>query len=403
MICPKCGISNPREAAFCANCGGSLSKVGSGFKESSSSIGVGDAKKKLPIVPIVVGVVVLALVVLGALLLPKMFGGSNTVLNDSNIYPQQAAEGTLGYGSSDLGIGFLYPDACLLSDHGSNGVYVYTSGSQGIPYIQVSTSAGKVNVQKYFKDCQKEMKKDYKEVEFEDVKRVIAGEKTLYMMRSMAFVDGVDQVIDRYIEPYDKLSVVYTVKSTQAKSEDGDLKVIIESLRLDTYAYVDEVAQQNPQGQSDTPAGNYQTFSSSSGHFSIACDMDYVSDVYEDESGVDIVLLGLEDDEDAVINVNASDFSADGYTEAQPFLEEYRAMLAQEEDIEAAEVTKLGGSLGFYGFQYSFSDGVDDYLGYVLAGSSNGIIYTIAYDCLEANDDLYWHVASDLVGSMQVE
>ena len=188
---------------------------------------------RLPL-PLILGAA--ALVIIG-IILAVVLSGPKYEVNDPDLEAVTPIDGYDAASSKDLALSFLYPSGSLIRDNGSRGIYVYPSGTQGLPYIQVTASKNKAAPDKYFSDYQKQLKKDYSDAEFDDVRKVPISEKTLYMQRAFVFNDGADQVVDRYIEIYPSQTVEYTVKSLNAGSEDHALAAISESLRTRANVY----------------------------------------------------------------------------------------------------------------------------------------------------------------------
>ena len=199
-----------------------------GFRKPSGGFDrPGKPEKKSPL-PVIIGAaaVLLAIIlVLFNMLKPKY------EVNDASLAPVTPIAGYEAASSDALSLSFLYPSGAAIRDNGNEGIYVYPAGTQGLPYIQVSKVKGKQDPDKYFKEYRKQTDKEYGSAEYENVKMIPVSKKTLYMQRASVFRDGADQIIDRYIEIYPSETVIYTIKSLAASSEDSALAAVIESLR----------------------------------------------------------------------------------------------------------------------------------------------------------------------------
>ena len=199
-----------------------------GFRKPSGGFDrPGKPEKKSPL-PVIIGAaaVLLAIIlVLFNMLKPKY------EVNDASLAPVTPIAGYEAASSDALSLSFLYPSGAAIRDNGNEGIYVYPAGTQGLPYIQVSKVKGKQDPDKYFKEYRRQTDKEYGSVDYENVKMIPVSKKTLYMQRASVFRDGADQIIDRYIEIYPSETVIYTIKSLAASSEDSALAAVIESLR----------------------------------------------------------------------------------------------------------------------------------------------------------------------------
>ena len=293
MFCPNCGKETPDQAQFCVNCGFPISKfmkeqaaakaaaqaaeaeaskeapagtapemtestaaeakkpeapaqepvkpeapaaeskkqeapaaemAGSAAKSKRSAEPSGK-KSPLPVIIGAAAAVLVLILVLANALKPKY------EINDASMAPVNPIAGYEAVSSDTLSLSFLYPSGATLRDNGSDGIYVYPSGTQGLPYIQVTKTKGKQDPDKYFKEYRKQTDKEYGSVDYENIKMIPVSKKMLYMQRASVFRDGADQIIDRYIEIYPSETVEYTIKSLAASSEDNALAAVIESLR----------------------------------------------------------------------------------------------------------------------------------------------------------------------------
>jgi len=258
MFCPKCGKETPDHAKFCINCGFPVEEflkeqnsAGGGAAPSPGAVFQADAgtdgqsarrpapsrsgrapgKGPLPLILGAAAVLLVLILVLVNVLKPKY------EVNDASLAPVTPIAGYTAASSEDLSVSFLYPSGASLRDNGKNGIYVYTSGTQGLPYIQITKVKGKQDPDKYFKDYKKQTEKEYGGAKLDDPVKVPVSKKTLYMQRAYVFRDGADQILDRYIEIYPSETVEYTVKSLAARSEDPALAAVIESLRPGTDVY----------------------------------------------------------------------------------------------------------------------------------------------------------------------
>ncbi|MBO6230069.1 MAG: zinc-ribbon domain-containing protein [Ruminiclostridium sp.] len=173
----------------------------------------------------VAGIVILVFMLLGN----KNYTVNKTPTNDIIASAVRPA-GSDAYNGDGIEVSFLYPASAAIRTDLSDGIYLYPSGAQGLPYIMISRVNTSSDPEKYFAEYQKQMNSSYSSPDFDDIRKVEAGEKTLYMQRMKTVFDGVDQVIDRYIEVYSDCTVTYTVKSLNAGSEDDFLKNVILSL-----------------------------------------------------------------------------------------------------------------------------------------------------------------------------
>ena len=269
MFCPKCGKENPTGVKFCMNCGFGIAErvkmqpesAVSAPPENAGSVppeGAGSAPPEKPapaprsnaedVRPVTkpagakkpllfalagaaAAVVIIAVIAAVILTRPKY------EVNDPSLRAVTPIPGYAAAESSSLNVCFLYPEESALRDNGSGGIYVYPSGAQGIPYIQITKSKGKSDPEKYFGEYRKKTSQEYSDAEYDDIVKAPVSDKVLYMQRARVFKDGADQVIDRYIEIYPAETVEYTVKSYAAKSEERALLAVIESLRFGSGVY----------------------------------------------------------------------------------------------------------------------------------------------------------------------
>ncbi|MBO6303068.1 MAG: zinc-ribbon domain-containing protein [Ruminiclostridium sp.] len=193
----------------------------------------------------IAGIVILVLFLFGN----KNFTVNKTPTNDI-IASAVKPSGTSAYNGDDIEVSFLYPTSAAIRTDLSDGIYLYSGGVQGLPYIMISRVNRSSDPESYFAEYRKQMNGSYSSPEFDDIRKTEVGSKTLYMQRMKAVYDGVDQVIDRYIEVYGDCTVTYTVKSLSAGSEDDFLKDVILSLYPVRQVYGDTAAA----NVSDIPA-----------------------------------------------------------------------------------------------------------------------------------------------------
>jgi len=204
----------------------SLSEKLSGLASGAS----GGQQKRIPLIAAAAAVLLLILFAV-TMSRPKY------EVNDPKLEAVTPIPGYVSGESSSLNVSFLYPEGSTLRDNESGGIYIYPSGSQGIPFIQITKAKGKQDPDAYFKAYGKKTSQEYPDAKYEEVKKAPVTDKVLYMQRARVFRDGADQVIDRYIEIYPSETVEYTVKSYKEKSEEQALRALIESLRFGTGVY----------------------------------------------------------------------------------------------------------------------------------------------------------------------
>ena len=485
MFCPKCGKEMPEGIKFCTNCGLNLEAFlvktvqqpapaaqpepaapayqqpapaaqpepapqvyqqvppaqsapqkapKSGF--SGLTGGTGAGVKKLP-------VIIGAAAVLAGIILAIVLGAGRPKykINDPELKPVTPIEGYAAADSDELELSFLYPEGSALRDNGSRGVYIYTSGSQGLPYIQITKVKGKSDPDKYFSSYKKQTEREYSGAEFEDIRKVSVTDKTLYMMRAYVFSDGADQVIDRYIEIYPKETVEYTIKSLNAKSEEMAMAAVAESLRPGTGVYGNTALYQQGSeapsgGTAPLPGGtdggtgapvtetaapaetsgsgtampgsgtgapgaeNYQMVTSSAG-FGLMVDTTLVQSWKEINGGLDIRLKQFANDEDADITVMKNDFTGDGIHTGEQFLQAYIQEMVSE-GAAAPEIYDMGGGfLQFKGITSTYTVEEDTYAMYLFAADNGkGNVYTIYFENTPEAADAYTEVVNGIFATL---
>ena len=402
---------------------------------------------------------VIALIIAGAVavitaivLLVIFLRKPDYTVNDPALKPVTPIEGYVAADSDELELSFLYPVGSTLRDNGEKGVYIYTSGNQGLPFIQITKLKEKKAPDKYFSDYKEQTEKEHSDAKFEEIRSVAITGKTLYMLRAYVFSDGVDQVIDRYIEIYPEETVEYTVKSTAAKSEEMALAAVAESLRPgknvygdvpfrqqqgsveptedtgddttaptedttapvndttaptedttapvnDTTAPVDDTTA--PGGDTTTPGmENYQLVNTSLG-FAFMVDTTLVQSWEEKEGGVNVRLKQFANDADADITIMKNDFTGEGISTAQQFLEAYIQEMVKE-GAEAPQIYDMGGGyLQFKGITSTYTVEEQVYAMYLFAGDNGqGTIYTIYFENTPETVDAYSPVVNGIFATL---
>ena len=402
---------------------------------------------------------VIALIIAGAVavitaivLLVIFLRKPDYTVNDPELKPVTPIEGYVAADSDELELSFLYPVGSTLRNNGEKGVYIYTSGNQGLPFIQITKLKEKKAPDKYFSDYKEQTEKEHSDAKFEEIRSVAITGKTLYMLRAYVFSDGVDQVIDRYIEIYPEETVEYTVKSTAAKSEEMALAAVAESLRPgknvygdvpfrqqqgsveptedtgddttaltedttapvndttvptedttapvnDTTAPVDDTTA--PGGDTTTPGmENYQLVNTSLG-FAFMVDTTLVQSWEEKDGGVNVRLKQFANDADADITIMKNDFTGEGISTAQQFLEAYIQEMVKE-GAEAPQIYDMGGGyLQFKGITSTYTVEEQVYAMYLFAGDNGqGTIYTIYFENTPETVDAYSPVVNGIFATL---
>ncbi|WP_051464966.1 hypothetical protein [Butyrivibrio sp. FCS014] len=409
-------------------------------------------KTGLPISKPVIGAIagaVLIIVIIAVVVATR--GGVK--YNDPEKAPvtQTAIAGYEAFSSDKLDISFLYPSSAQIRDNGAKGVYVYTSGNQGIPYIQIENKKGSVKTDAYFKDYKKTLLKDFSDANVSNINKVDITDKTLYMMRSSVFVDGADQVIDRYIEQYKNRTIIYTVKSYSEGSEDLALKAIVESLRPDDGAYaalagssgtgtfggdetqIDVADGEESEDIEDTGeddgvimpgdpgdegseidmgdfgdeetgedlqgTGDFQQITAPDYSFGFMAESTLIENVTYEQGSVQVYPKGMGSESNVAIFVAKNDYHDQGITTAKDFITAY-----------TDGVKSNGGNPSFYSIDgaYFKFEGTqtlhDGTWGDTLwaTADNNGYIYTIYYDYEGSNAELYNTLAYEIMYSFMV-
>ena len=465
MFCPNCGKETPDQARFCVNCGFPVADfmkkqaAAISYEEPVKAAAPGEeppkpavsyeepgrkaapAKKPsgkknlLPMILGAAGAVLAIILVLVNMLKPRF------EVNDVSLAPVNAISGYEPASSDALSLSFLYPSGAALRDNGKEGVYIYPSGTQGLPYIQVTKTRGKQDPEKYFKEYRKQTDKEYGSAKYENIKVIPVSKKTLYMQRASVFRDGADQIIDRYIEIYPAETVEYTVKSLAASSEDNALAAVIESLRPGKEIYGSGVfagggggsvsgdgapaptqpapTQPAPTQPAPTQPGSngsaggrltgqevpgmdgYQVFSSYNAGVAIMCNMALVDSVWDLNGGMHVRLQALADDEDCDIVIQRNDFRSEGVSTKEEFLQAYIADMVAG-GASAPQIYEMGGGvLQFKGITENYTEEDLQFSMYLFAADDgNGNIYTIYFDCFPEEADLYSEVVNGLFATL---
>ena len=500
MFCMNCGKEVPEGAKFCMNCGADMTMVpkseakdaneamqNNAPAETSSpelqaqsapepqpapapevqpqpapqpqAVPVQDGAKKekkkgKANILVIIGIIAAVLVV--GIILAVVLGGGKQ-LNDADAAPvtTTAVNGYNVFSSEDLDLSFLYPSSAQIRDNGAKGVYVYTGGNQGVPYIQIETE-GKVSTDSYFKKYAKSLKAQYDDAEIGDINEVKIVDKTLYMQRASVFTDGADQVIDRYIEQYKNKTIIYTVKSFSEASEEMALKAIVESLRPSAKAYSALVStssggwgQDTTSGSDDSGStestedvyvptipsddstgdgseggdetgdlgdfddtqgggngdypgqgsGDYKEFYASDYSWGFMADASIIANSAVEDDGIRIYPKGKSDKE-ASIFVSKNNFADQGVTTADAFISAYSQQLAEQ----GAQTQPLE----FQGNNFKFSGvlGANNTQTYGIivwaCSDNNGNVYSVYYECSNQDLALYNEIASGILLSFIV-
>ncbi len=509
MFCMNCGKEVPEGAKFCMNCGADMAMVpkseakdaneamqNNAPAETSSpelqaqpapepqptpapqpapqptpqpqAVAVQDGAKKekkkgKTNILVIIGIIAAVLVV--GIILAVVLGGGKQ-LNDADAAPvtTTAVNGYNVFSSEDLDLSFLYPSSAQIRDNGSKGVYVYTGGNQGVPYIQVETE-GKVSTDSYFKKYAKSLSSQYEDAAIGDIKEVKNVNKTLYMQRANVFTDGADQVIDRYIEQYKNKTIIYTVKSFSEGSEEMALKAIVESLRPSAKAYSALVsASSGGWGQDTTSGGNddstygddggstdstgdvygpttpsdgggstgedtgseeedtgglgdfgdvdddvqmygsgdYKEYYSSDYTWGFMSDASIIDNSGTENNGIRLYPKGKTAKE-ASIFVSKNSFQDQGVSTAQDFIDSYSEQLKQNGTSQTQPLSFQGGNFNFTGVLAPYMNGSTQ-CGIIVwaCNDSNGNIYAVYYECSENDLTLYNEIASGIMYSLTV-
>ena len=145
---------------------------------------------------------------------------------------------------------------------------------------------------------------------------------------------------------------------------------------------------------------NYQMVTTSSG-FGFMVDTTLVQSWKEIDGGVDIRLKRFANDEDADITVMKNDFSSEGITTAEQFLQAYVQEMVSE-GAAAPEIYDMGGGfMQFKGITSTYTIEEDTYAMYLFAADDGkGNVYTIYFENTPDTADTYSPVVNGLFATM---
>ena len=157
------------------------------------------------------------------------------------------------YGGEDIGFSFLYPYEMNVSWNNEDGACIsYEDGR--IPYVLVKkTDKKNMTPERYFKASDKQILKNFDNVQSSTIHEVPLEEKTLYMTRYQCDMDGAQIYIDRYVEIYSDCYIQYTAVMNAADEMNTPLYYAAMTLSPEEGRYVGEYSEKlTPFSQEDT-------------------------------------------------------------------------------------------------------------------------------------------------------
>ena len=164
-------------------------------------------------------------------------------------------EGLKLYEEDNTGFSILYPEEDKVIYSAADGVGIYKESVGQLPYLLVlKTASDTITPEKYFKACDKQLTKAFKDVSSTQIHKTDVEGKTLYMTRYQCS-NGNDNsvIIERYIEIHDKYYVQYSSFSENAGEMDTETYYAIKTFSTAEGAYTEGIATSlSPYSQDDT-------------------------------------------------------------------------------------------------------------------------------------------------------
>lgn len=162
--------------------------------------------------------------------------GGAGVINTSNTATGMAVPSTLTvYGGEDMGFCFLYPKGMISDYNETDGVILYDGEEGTVPYLLVKKTDKKgMTPERYYSACEKQLLKEFNNVQYADTYQVPLGEKALYLTRYQCN----DLMFDRYLELCDDCYVEYTAVSSEKDELNTAVYYVAQTLTLEPAGYI---------------------------------------------------------------------------------------------------------------------------------------------------------------------